>query len=146
MTRGATLQFGGSPWARQAMWQDRERSAELGHRALELGVNVSVVGKTELGPWVVRVWTSRRALRFAGDDVHATVAFGLGRWAAGADDTGIRWTAGLDRLAHGHAGRSPWTLCHQRAIDQRFGHPELRRCQACWRALDRDVRAAAGAA
>ena len=148
MTRGATLQFGGSSWARDAMWQDRERSAELGHRALELRVNVSVVGSSPRGPWVVRVWSATRTLSFRGSEIHDTIAFGLDRWAAGADDHGIAWRAGADRLAHAHPGRGRqiWTLCRQQAVPENMAHPERSRCRACWMALDRDVRAVAGVA
>lgn len=144
MTRGATVQFGGSPWARQAMWQDQERTAELGRRARELGANVSVVGKTERGPWIVRVMRGGRVLMFKGSDVHDVLAFGLDRWAAGADDHGIAWRAGADALGHAHLtrGRVIWTLCKQRAVDERAVHPERSRCQACWQALDRRVAAA----
>ena len=44
-----TLAFGGSPWARNAMWQDTERSDALRLRASGLGVGVSVVGHTAKG-------------------------------------------------------------------------------------------------
>lgn len=147
MTRGATVQFGGSPWARAAMWQDQDRTTELGRRARELEASVSVAGKTPNGPWHVRVMRGSRVLVFRGYDVHDVVAFGLDRWAAGADDRGIAWRAGPDALGHAHPtrGRVIWTLCRQRAVDERATHPERSRCQACWRALDRDVRSAAGA-
>ena len=143
-----TIELHGSPWARQELLADRDRAIALSHRALELRVTVSIVGKGQHGPWVVTVWTRSRSLRFAGHELHDVVEFGLERWAAGADDTGIRWTAGADKLAHAHParGRAVWTLCKLTAIDERFRHPERARCQACWRALDRDVRAAAGAA
>jgi hypothetical protein len=148
LARGATTNFEASPWARGELLLDRDRAAELGQRALGMGVQVSIVGKTIGGPWVVHVWTKSRSLRFAGYKVHDVVEFGLERWAAGADDTGVRWTAGADKLAHAHParGRAVWTLCKLTAVDERFRHPERTRCQACWRALDRDVRAAAGAA
>ena len=140
--RGATLAFGGSPWARNAMWQDRDRRDELAQRAVALGVGVSVVGASETGPWVVRIGTNARVLTFRGSGIHDVIAFGLDRWAAGADDTGVSWRAGADKLAHAHPGRGRqiWTLCKQRAVDERTAHPEKRRCQACWTALDGRVR------
>jgi hypothetical protein len=141
-TRGATFTFGGSPWARQALLEDRDRAVELAHLAQALRVSVSMVGKAEHGPWVVHVRSSSRSLRFAGAGLHDVVEFGLDRWAAGADDAGIRWLAGADGLAHGQpTGRATWTLCHRPALDERFRHPERHRCQACWRALDRVVAA-----
>jgi hypothetical protein len=42
----------------------------------------------------------------------------------------LRWTARADRVAHAHY-KGPWTLCGQRAIDERDAWPELRRCLAC---------------
>lgn len=144
MKRGATIQFGGSPWGRAALLEDRDRAVELATRATGMGVSVSILGKTERGPWVVRIGTGR-ILRFAGRELHDTIEFGLDRWAAGADDTGIRWAAGPDGLGHAHVKRSPWTLCKVSAIGEQFVHPERARCQACWRALDRRP-AAQGAA
>jgi len=144
-----TIELHGSPWARQALLQDRDRAVALGHRALDLGISVSIVGKTERGPWTVRVGRNNgRLLTFRGHELHDIVEFGIDRWAAGADDTGVRWTADADALAHAHPGRgrAVWTLCKLPAIDERFRHPERSRCQACWRALDRNARAAAGAA
>ena len=140
-----TLAFGGSPWARNAMWQDNERSDALRLRATGLGVGVSVVGHTAKGPWVVRIGTGSRVLTFRGSGIHDVVEFGLERWAAGADDTGIAWRGGADRLAHAHPsrGRVIWTLCKQTAVPENSAWPELRRCNACWSALDGRIRVAA---
>lgn len=134
-----------TPWARDALATDPMRSLELGTRAGELGAEVSVNAKSPHGPWIVRVGKGSRTLTFRGHVLFETVAFGLDRWAAGADDTGIAWVAGSDGLAHAQLdrGRVVWALCHRPALDQRYRHPERLRCQACWRALDRDVRAAA---
>lgn len=139
--RGA-LTFGGSPWARQAMWRDTDRTDALRMRATGLGVNVSVVAKTAGGPWVVRIGSTSRTLTFRGSEIHDVVEFGLERWAAGADDTGINWRGGADRLAHAHPGRGRqvWTLCKQTAVPENAVWPELRRCDDCWRALDGRVR------
>lgn len=141
MNRGATFQLGSSPWAREALLADPHRAAEIGGLAIKLRVRVSVLGKSAKGPWVVYIRTTTRSLRFAGHDIHETIAFGLERWAAGADDTGVRWTAGPDGLAHGHraAGRA---LCGASPVSEKFRHPERMRCQACWRALDRNAVAA----
>lgn len=138
--------FGGSPWARAEVLRDPIGNGVVHELAAQQRVNVSMVGKTARGPWVVTVWNSQRSLRFAGSSLLATAAFGVDRWIAGADDHGIRWTAGADKLAHGHATRSPRTLCKQEAIDERRAHPELRRCQECWRALDGRMKRKAVAA
>jgi hypothetical protein len=135
--RGAVLQFGGSPWGREAFLADPERAARLGHRALDLGVRVGVLAKAPGGPLVVTVRRGPRILLFRGRDVFGLIEFGLERWAAGADDTGIRWAAGPDGLAHGHRKTDPRALCAASPIDERYRHPERGRCQACWRALDR---------
>lgn len=142
MDRGATFQLTGSPWAREALGLDPARAAELGHRALSLRVKVGIVGKSETGPWVVRVRRGERDLRFAGHELLDVVAFGLDRWVAGADATGIRWAAGPDRLAHGHRKGSARALCGASPISPQFQHPERSRCQACWEALD-GIRVAA---
>lgn len=127
------------------MWQDHERSDQLRERAAVLAVDVSVVGHTAKGPWVVRIGTVTRVLTFRGSGIHDVVDFGLDRWAAGADDTDIAWRGGADRLAHAHAprGRVIWTLCKQTAVPENTVWPELRRCNACWLALDGRVRVAA---
>lgn len=142
--RGARLQFGGSPWARWALLADEDRAIALAHEAQRQGVSVGMIGKTQTGPWVVRVGAGSRVLRFTGDNLHDTVAFGLERWAAGADDSGIAWRGGVDRLAHAHPvrGRQIRTLCEQAAVPENAVWPELRRCNACWRALDRRTVAA----
>jgi hypothetical protein len=142
-SRGATLHFEASPWGRGALLADADRAVLLGQKAVELRVRVGIIGRAERGPWVVRIGTSSRVLRFAGHKLHDLIEFGLERWAAGADDTGIRWTAGPDHLSHGHPkARSPWTLCKRPALDEREAWPERSRCQDCWRALDRRVVAA----
>lgn len=140
--RGATLAFGGSPWARSAMWRDEARRDELAQRAVALGVSVSVVGASAVGPWVVRIGTQTRVLTFRGSGIHDVIRFGLERWAAGADDSGIAWRAGADKLAHAHPerGRQIWTLCKQSAVPENAAHPEKRRCEACWTALDGRVK------
>jgi len=139
--RGARLNFGGSPWARQALLREPQAVA-LAERAGELRVHVSITGRSEAGPWVVAIYNRTRTLRFAGHDLSAVIGFGLDRWAAGADDSGIRWSAGPDKLAHGHRGPRHETLCGLPWTDSKYAHPERSRCNECWRALDRRVVAA----
>lgn len=139
--RGATLTFGGSPWARAALEAEPDRD-QLAKRALEIGAHVGIVAKTPQGPWMVNVWNRDRTLRFRGDRLGEVIAFGLERFAAGADDTGIRWVAGPDGLAHAHRGPRADTLCDLPWTDERFAHPERARCRDCWRALDRRYVAA----
>lgn len=140
--RGARYQFDASPWARGVLLEDAERATRLGIRARELHANVVIGGKTAGGPWTVRIMGRGRTLQFRGRALHGLIEFGLDRWEAGADDRGIRWTAGPDGLAHGHAAGAPWTQCGAQAIAERFAHPETRRCAECWRTLDRKAVAA----
>jgi hypothetical protein len=143
--RGARIAFSGSPWARQEMFRDQAATLALAERAQALRCNVSIVGATAAGPWVVRVGNSTRTLTFRGSVLADTIAFGLDRWAAGASDHGVRWTAGADRLGHAHAGRGRvvWTLCKLPAVPENSAWPEKRRCDDCWRALDRRIVAVA---
>ena len=143
MTRGATFQFDGSPWARDVLLEQQDRSVGLAHRAGDLGANVVLRGRSAGGPWVVKVIGRDRHLVFAGRDLVELLEFGLERFARGADDTGIRWIAESDGVAHGQPerGRAVWTLCHRPALDERLKHPERIRCLDCWRALDREVAA-----
>jgi hypothetical protein len=130
--RGATITL--SPWA--GAWLAIGDRAELGQRALELGVHVNAVAKEQRGPFVVHVFDRSRTLRFAGHKLAELIRFGLDRWAAGADDRGVRWSAGADALAHGHIGPRADTLCGLPWTDEQFAHPERSRCAECWRALD----------
>lgn len=140
--RGARFQL--TPWSRAALLEDQERAIELAHDAQRLGAYVSLNGASPTGPWIVDLTSGGRSLRFRGTELHDTLAFGLERWAAGASDDGFGWLAGPDLVAHAQPERRPtWTACKQRALDERHRHPEKYRCAACWRALDRNVRATA---
>lgn len=138
------LAFGGSPWARNELARDPMASTLLHNQAENLRANVSIVGKTERGPWVVSLYGSDRTLQFRGDDLADTIAFGLDRWAAGASDHGISWRCTADRLAHAHhRGRQARALCGVEAVPETTAWSELRRCRACWRALDGRIRTVA---
>lgn len=144
MKRGATVQFGDSPWSRAALMADEDRAIALAHEAQRLGVNVVLRGRDPRGPWTVRILKGARNLVFRGRDIHETIQFGLERWAAGADDSRVQWLAGPDQVGHAQVkrGRPSWTLCLRPALDERFKHPESTRCRYCWQALDRKAVAA----
>lgn len=45
----------------------------------------------------------------------------------------VRWLAGADGVAHARSrrGRAIHTACGIAAIDERFAHPTVRRCERC---------------
>lgn len=127
-----------TPWARQAV--SPGFLAEAGRRAHELHAGLGLLARSPEGPYVVDIagrGAEGRHLRILGADLEEAVAEALARFAAGADDTGIRWLAGGDHLSHGHRRGLPRTLCGIAAIGEQFTHPEHARCRSCLRSLDR---------
>lgn len=138
--RGPTIDH--SPWSRKAL--PGEVWAGIGMRAVQLRCHMNVVGRSERGPWTVRVWNGSRVVEHRGWDLEALCFEALERFTAGADTQAAVWRAGSDGLAHGHIkGRAVWSLCKRPAVPEAFSHPENSRCSACLRALDTDPRTAA---
>lgn len=129
---GPTIRF--APGLRSALTDDE--AASFGSRALAARVHLTVT-TSSAAAFVADAAGRGIALRNTGWDLGTVVAELLTRLEAGATDPGLRWAAGTDARAHGHLGRSVWTLCHRPAVPERAAWPEQQRCIACLRALDR---------
>lgn len=126
-----------SEWTRGALSVDF--MAETGRRALALKADLQVAAASPEGPYSVDVHGKSGArLRVTGHDLEETIGEALTRFSAGADATPFQWRAGADGIAHGH-DRTPWTLCRQPAVPERFSHPETWRCRRCISALDQHL-------